>query len=182
MKPCIVRAAVLPFLLMVVAFAAAAPPVVAQAHRFEIGVDATFTSIGEEGAPGVRVLDVPRWLRLGLPLGDHLLLEAGAGWRRVSSERGFSSTLELRPSIAWLWNDPGSIRPYVALVGGVERASDADESAYQANLGAAVGLRVPLRGGALLRLEAGLDHAFETDRMRAANRLRLGVGVSIGIR
>lgn len=182
MKPCILRAAVRAFLLTVVASAGAAAPVVAQAHRFEIGVDATFTSIGEEGASGVRVVDVPRWLRVGVPLGDHLLLEASAGWRRVSSERGFSSTLELRPALAWLWRDPGSVRPYVALVGGVERASDPGDSATQGNLGGAVGLRVPLRGGAVLRLEAGLDHAFETDRMRAANRLRLGVGVSIGIR
>jgi len=159
-----------------------AVPAAAQTRRFEIGVDAAFTSIGEEGEPGLRQIEVPRWLRVGVPIGERLLLEASTTWRRFSSNGASASGFELQPSVAWLWRRADETRPYVALVAGVNRLSDGRGGASQASLGAAVGVRIPLRGGAILRLEAGLEHAFETDRRRAASRLRIGVGMSLGIR
>ena len=160
----------------------AAAPAAAQTRHLEVGVDAAFTSIGEDGEPAVRLIELPRWLRVGTPLGDHLLLEASMSWRRIGSNGSYISALELHPSLSWLWREEGAVRPYVGVVAGWSHAGGGGESDSQASLGTAAGVRIPLAGPAILRLEVGFDHAFESDQMPRGNRFRLGVGLSVRVR
>lgn len=160
----------------------AAAPAAAQSPHLEIGADAAFTAIGSDTEPNVRLVQIPRWARLGVTLGDHWLVEASLAFTRAGSVGTSHSALEVRPSVSWMWKQEGEVRPYLGAVAEWSRLSGGGDTSSQASLGAIVGVRVPLGGPAFLRLEAGIEHAFETDRMPAANRLRLSAGVSVRVR
>lgn len=157
-------------------------PTAAQERAPEIGFDVAFTSIGSNEDGSVRLFEVPRWIRVGAPIGERALFEVAATWRRVSTEGGSSSSLELRPSVSWLWGEEGAARPYVSAATGLSRVGPGGDQETQGSLGMAGGVRTPLGGGAVLRFEAGFDRVFESDERDARNHFRLGLGVSVAVR
>jgi hypothetical protein len=154
----------------------------AQGRIPEIGFDATMVATKAQGEPGVRMLDMPRWLRVGVvPRDEGLLLEGAVSWSRVSSGGDAAGVIELRPSVSWLWGREGDTRPYLGVVGDLSRFGAGADSRSQTSLGVAGGVRVPLSSSAVLRLEVGWEHAFESGALLGTHRLWLGAGVSVGL-
>lgn len=168
--------------LLVVALLLAARGGAAQERVPEIGFDATLTATKAQGEAGVRVLDAPRWLRIGVvPAEEGLLLEGAVRWTRVSSGGEASGAVELRPSASWLWGEEGSARPYLGVVAGLSRLSGGRDATTQTSLGLAGGVRLPLSDRSVLRLEVGWEHAFASGGLPATHRLWMGAGVSVGL-
>lgn len=164
---------------VVATFFAFSMPLAAQDHGFEIGFDATFSALSSDLEDAdARLLDVPRSVRFGVPLGENAIIESALSWEYVGVSGDASWQLEFRPSLSWLWGEPNEVRPYVSAVGGIIHSS-VGVGSTQGRLGGAVGLRIPVYEAALFRLEAGWDHGFETDRFAADDVIRIGVGASL---
>lgn len=145
----------------------------AEAQRpIELGVDGTIARVTSDGGDYTTIAVPLGRVRAAFPLTDVLALEPSLGFNWVDTDAGSATALTLGAGLLYHFKaDPTVVRPFIE--GNVQMAYekvsvdalDIDESDTQFALGGGVGVKVPMVSRMDLRLEAFVQHAFESDEV-----------------
>lgn len=139
--------------------------------QLEVGLDAGFgitmpdadgsDNITRFGVPsgGALPFFAPPQIRVGFAGGQSLIVESALGFDWVSSGDDSITSLLVMPGVNFLVSPQFYVRGEAGLV----RFSDGDDSITQYGFGAGAGMRRPLGGAALLRIEVGADKWLEDE-------------------
>lgn len=170
---------------LLAATAVAAPSLGAQAatpQPIELGLDGGIT-FGLE-SPSTTTIELPgQRLRVGFFMRPNLSIEPAAGLTYIKSDD--VSTLQLNADVGALYHFAASdagrrfyVRPFVGLSHVSVGAEDDDAATTQFQLGAGVGLKIPLTDRFRSRWEASLVHGLDSDEVSGGTAIRLTVGLS----
>jgi hypothetical protein len=141
-----------------------AAPMVASA-QVEIGLDAglTFEKITDVDDAAIGIGLPLSGARVGFAAGDQLIVETrlGFGWEKQGDAS--ATSLDLMPGVNFLFGEGLYVRGEAGLSYFSFDTGTSDGSSTQYVFGAGVGMRRSLGGGALLRLEAGVDRLLENE-------------------
>lgn len=145
----------------------------AEAQRpIELGVDGTIARVTSDGGDFTTIAMPLGRVRAAFPLTDVLALEPSLGFSWVDTDAGSATALTLGAGLLYHFKaDPTVVRPFIE--GNVQMAYekvsvddlDIDESDTQFAIGGGVGVKVPMVSRMDLRLEAFVQHAFESDAL-----------------
>ncbi len=145
----------------------------AEAQRpIELGVDGTLARVTSDGGDFTTIAVPLGRVRAGFYLSDVLALEPSLGFNWVDTDGSSATSLNLGAGLLYHFKaDPAVVRPFIE--GNVQLAYekvsvdalDIDESDTQFAVGGGVGVKVPLVSRMDLRLEAFVQHAFESDEV-----------------
>ena len=144
----------------------------AEAQRpIELGVDGTIARVTSDGGDFTTIAVPLGRVRAGFYLSDLVSLEPSLGFNWVDTDVGSATSLTLGAGLLYHFKaDPAVVRPFIE--GNVQMAyqkvsfdadPDLDASDTQFAVGGGVGVKVPMVSRMDLRLEAFVQHAFESD-------------------
>jgi opacity protein-like surface antigen len=143
----------------------------AEAQRpIELGVDGTIARVTSDGGDFTTIAVPLGRVRAGFYLSDAVSLEPSLGFSWVDTDDASATSLTLGAGLLYHFKaDPAVVRPFIE--GNVQMAYekvsvddlDIDESDTQFAIGGGVGVKIPMVSRMDLRLEAFVQHAFESD-------------------
>jgi len=157
----------------------------AQAQRqapypYEIGVDGTIAHRDYDGArSGVTTVSLPvNTLRVGLFVTNQIELEPSLSYQRISVGDQDQSQLDLSVA-APIYFTPERTKPqfFIRPVVGLLHISDPDRT--QVNVGAGLGIKLPIDSRISTRIEAEYRHGNGSHDIAAYNQFGLILGLSV---
>lgn len=174
----------LPAVALILAAASPASAQAARSYPYELGVDGSViwrsTKFGASGASTTFTsVNLPvNAIRVGTFITNQLELEPSISYQRVSDSGNSFSQLDL--SIAapiYFTPDRNKTQLFVRPVVGLLKVSG--DNGTQVNVGAGLGVKVPIDPRIATRFEAEYRHANESGNLGAYNQLGLIVGFSV---